>query len=717
MTRTESAYEDWASRPSSGAAAFEHRLGIAVYVAEPGPEGEWLHVSPAIEEILGVLPDDLIADRNLWLSVLHPDDRDTLMDTEVELAVDTRARADYRVIRPDGRVVWLLDDAVVALTDDGRTVMDGYLVDVTTQRRAERMLAAQAAVVERLTGSATLDRVIADLPTAAVAATSAVSCSLQLVGLEPLVALRTDVVEVPADGARTEAEVRGKNGGVSGRVVLTYAPGVEPPPAELEVPTWAAGLVALALSRIEEREKAVTSLALLTATLESTVDGILVVDHDQKIVGHNARFAVLWGIPKELLETAEDAVLLDHVRNQLEDPDAFLRGVHALYERPEETSFDELRFADGRVFERYSQPQWVDGEAVGRVYSFRDVTENRTLQADLREREASLERLVDQVSDYSIVNLDPEGRVVSWNQGAVRIKHYAESEILGRDLSVFFPEEAPYTGRATALLKRAVAEGRARDEGWCLRRDGERFWATTVLTALRDEAGALRGFGLVMQDTTERHAQQQALERRARTLAVLGTIAAVANSATSVGDALDAALVAVCDHGRWDVAHVYLLDDLTGELRHHVWHVDVELDRAVVAGFIAETTSEVPERLALPAEVLAKRRTVWLPELPTPVSARDHAGREAGLVSASGVPILVGDESVGVLEFFSTVPHPFDTDAELVMRHLGAQLARVVEREQAERHSEALARELDRLEEHLLAQRVHSGNIGDRPRV
>ncbi|WP_377644452.1 PAS domain S-box protein [Oryzobacter terrae] len=717
MTRTESAYEDWASRPSSGAAAFEHRLGIAVYVAEPGPDGEWLHVSPAIEEILGVLPEDLIADRVLWLSLLHPDDRERLMTSETELEVDTRARSDYRVIRRDGRVVWLLDDAVVARSDDGRAVMDGYLVDVTTQRRAERMLAAQAAVVERLTGSATLAEVIADLPTAGVAATSAVACSIELDGLEPRVALRTDVEAVPADGARTDAEVRGEDGSVRGRVVLTYAPGVEPPAPELEVPTWAAGLVALAQSRIAERERAVTSLALLTATLESTVDGILVVDHDQRIVGHNSRFAALWAVPDDILAAGDDSSLLDYVVEQLEDPAAFIEGVHRLYDHPEATSVDELRFADGRVFERYSQPQWVGGVPVGRVWSFRDVTEKRTLQADLREREASLERLVDQVSDYSIVNLDPEGRVVSWNQGAARIKQYAEAEILGRDLSVFFPEEAPYTGRAAALLKRAVADGRARDEGWCLRRGGERFWATTVLTALRDEAGALRGFGLVMQDTTERHAQQQALERRARTLAVLGTIAAVANSATSVGDALDAALVAVCDHGRWDVAHVYLLDDMTGELRHHVWHVDVELDRAVVADFIAETTAEVPERLALPAEVLAKRRTVWLPELPAPRSSRDLAGRDAGLVSASGVPILVGEESAGVLEFFSTAPHPFDTDAELVMRHLGAQLARVVERERAERHSEALARELIRLEEHLLAQGAHSGNTGDRPHV
>lgn len=692
---TESAFEDWASRPAPGAAAFEHRLGIAVYVAEPGPEGEWLHASPAIEEILGVTPEALIADRDLWLSLLHPDDRDALMHSEVELELDTRARADYRVIRTDGRIVWLLDDAVYALSRDGRGVMDGYLVDVTDQRRAERMLAAQAQVVERLTGPASLAEVVVDLPAAAVAATSAVACSLELDGLPPIVALRSDVTGVPSLGHTTTADIRTEQGTTDGRVVLTYAPGVVPPEVELDVAGWAAGLVALSLARIAERERAVQSLALLTATLESTIDGILVVDREQRVVGYNSRFATLWNVPADVLAAGDDELLLGSVVSQLEDPADFLDTVHALYDAPEEVSFDELRFADGRVYERYSQPQWIDGKAVGRVWSFRDVTENRRLQADVRDRQANLDRLVDQVSDYSIVNLDPQGRVVTWNQGAARIKNYAEDDIIGRDLAVFFPDDD--AERAAVLLRRAVADGRARDEGWCVRKGGAQFWATTVLTALHDDDGELRGFGLVMQDTTERHAAQQALERRARTLAVLGTIAAVANSATSLGDALDAALVAVCDHGRWEVAHVYLLDDATGELRHHVWHVGVEVDRKDFSEFIATTNATDPADLFLPAEVLAKRRPVWLPDLPPPSAQRDEVGRASGIVSSSGVPVVVGSELAGVLEFHSTVRHPFDTESELVMRHLGAQLARVVERERGERRTAALAREVVRL--------------------
>ncbi|WP_392544561.1 PAS domain S-box protein [Oryzobacter telluris] len=699
MSRTEGAYEGWSRRPRTGAASLDHRLGIAVYVAEPGPVGEWLHVSPAIEEILGVPPAALIEDRDLWLTLIHPEDRDDLMGTEVELELDTRVRQQYRVLRPDGRVVWLLDDAVFARSGDGQAVMDGYLVDVTHQRRAERMLAAQAMIVERLAGAGSLGEVVADLPTAAIAATSAVACTLEVDGLPPRVALRSDVDAVPSHGRSSDAEIHTDDGTRGGRVVLTYPPGVDPPADELDVPAWAAGLVALALTRIAERERAVTSFALLTATLESTVDGILVVDREGRIAGHNARFVSMWGLDPALLAAGDDAKVIASVLGQLREPDSFLDSVRALYDSPEETSFDELLFVDGRVFERYSQPQWVDGEAVGRVWSFRDVTENRRLQDEVREREANLDRMVDQVSDYSIVNLDPEGRVVTWNRGAARIKHYTEAEIIGQDLAVFFPEseDERESGRAAGLLKRAVDEGRARDDGWCLRRDGDQFWATTVLTALLDDDGVLRGFGLVMQDTTERHAAQQALERRARTLAVLGTIATVANSATSIGDALDAALVAVCDHGRWEVAHVYLVDDVTGELRHHVWHVGVEVDRSTFSELIAETGAVAADDLAMPAHVLTARRTVWVQDLPEPTTPLEETARRAGVVSVSGVPVLVGSEPAGVLEFYSTVRHPYDNDAELVMRHLGAQLARVVERERAERHSAALAREVSRL--------------------
>ena len=115
--------------------------------------------------------------------------------------------------------------------------------------------------------------------------------------------------------------------------------------------------------------------SLLLATLEATADGILVVDHAGKIVRFNERFARLWRIPQSILDSGDDDRAIAYVLSQLADPDAFVAKVRELYAHPDQESFDVLEFLDGRVFERYSIPQRSEGRAIGRVWSFRDVTE------------------------------------------------------------------------------------------------------------------------------------------------------------------------------------------------------------------------------------------------------------------------------------------------------------------------------------------------------
>ncbi len=128
-----------------------------------------------------------------------------------------------------------------------------------------------------------------------------------------------------------------------------------------------------AMRRLEQ------AVSLREATLESTADGLLVVDLAGKIVACNQRFLALWRIPQALAASGDDEALLSFVQEQLEDSDAFMRGVRELYGRPETESFDVLRFHDGRVYERLSKPQRVGGAIAGRVWSFRDVTERERL--------------------------------------------------------------------------------------------------------------------------------------------------------------------------------------------------------------------------------------------------------------------------------------------------------------------------------------------------
>ena len=109
--------------------------------------------------------------------------------------------------------------------------------------------------------------------------------------------------------------------------------------------------------------------------------------------------------------------------------------------------------------------------------------------------------------------LDPHGRVVTWNAGAERIKRYKADEIIGQHFSKFYPQEALDRGWPAHELKVATAEGRFEDEGWRVRKDGSRFWANVVITALRDEQGQLRGFSKVTRDLTERKQAEESLRR------------------------------------------------------------------------------------------------------------------------------------------------------------------------------------------------------------
>ncbi|MER7499265.1 PAS domain-containing sensor histidine kinase [Nonomuraea pusilla] len=134
---------------------------------------------------------------------------------------------------------------------------------------------------------------------------------------------------------------------------------------------------------------------------------------------------------------------------------------------------------------------------------------------------ADLRLLVQSVVDYSIFMLDPGGHVVSWNAGAERAKGYAAEEIIGRHFSVFYPPGDVAAGVPERLLAAAVADGRVAAEGWRVRKDGTRFWASVVITALYDETGELRGFGKVTRDLTERRSVARALDERGRLLAHL----------------------------------------------------------------------------------------------------------------------------------------------------------------------------------------------------
>ena len=128
------------------------------------------------------------------------------------------------------------------------------------------------------------------------------------------------------------------------------------------------------------------TLSLLNATLDSTADGILVVDREGRITSFNRKFVEMWRVPESVLASRDDDQALAFVIGQLRDPEAFLGKVRELYGQPEAHSLDTLEFRDGRIVERYSQPQRMDGTTIGRVWSYRDVTERKRLENELEHQ-------------------------------------------------------------------------------------------------------------------------------------------------------------------------------------------------------------------------------------------------------------------------------------------------------------------------------------------
>ena len=132
-----------------------------------------------------------------------------------------------------------------------------------------------------------------------------------------------------------------------------------------------------------------------------------------------------------------------------------------------------------------------------------DNTARKHAEEKLRWTEESFRLMVESVTDYAIVMLDPEGRVVSWNAGAERIKGYSAEEIVGQHFSRFYPGEDIQSGKPQRDLDVVAAKGQFEDEGWRVRQDGSTFWANVVFTAIRDQGGHLRGFAMLTRDLTE----------------------------------------------------------------------------------------------------------------------------------------------------------------------------------------------------------------------
>ena len=427
---------------------------------------------------------------------------------------------------------------------------------------------------------------------------------------------------------------------------------------------------------------------IINRLVELAPDAMVIVDGRGTIVFVNAQTEAMFGYARDELIGRPIEVLMPmrFERQHVAHRAAYIAHPHT---RPMGVGLELAgRRKDGREFPVEISLGPLDTQGGVLISSIiRDVSDRKRVDAALRVSEERYRRLVEAVTDYAIFMLDPEGHVTTWNAGAEHIKGYRADEIIGRHFSCFYPPEDIASGKPESMLRKAAANGTCEDEGWRVRKDGSRFWASVVMTALRDETGALRGFTKVARDITSRN---QAERRLATQLAV----ARLLTEATSLRSVMPRILGAVGEGLGWSYGTFWRLDRTAGVLRfQEAWQAELGHGDALTE---LNRVSSFGRGQGMLGRIWASGQPSWIPDVTRDPEFERVAATPDDLMAMLGFPIFADGEVFGVMEFFSNGIQQPDSELLRLLEAIGNQISQFVARRNAEQQLRRQAVELAR---------------------
>jgi PAS domain S-box-containing protein len=492
-------------------------------ITEASADGLWdwsiktglAELSPRYWEIIGHAPGEVVANREFFQRLVHPEDWPGVLASMTDhLAGKTAdSRIEYRMITKEGMEKWIWGRGkVVERAADGSPLrMVGTISDITLSKQSELLLVKSEqryrGLFENMNEGFALCRMINEDSEPKDFVFLAVNQMFAtLTGLQDVVGKRVSEI-IP--GVREqdpellelfEQVVKTGKPEKTERFLKSLQMWLSLAVYSTEPETCVVVFDVITTRKQVEMELA-ESNSLLNATLEATADGILVVDGHGKVVNFNQKFLQLWQIPASLVARKDDHQLVQYVLAQLAEPARFLAKVEELYHAPQATSWDELKFKDGRVFERYSQPQRLGDNSVGRVWSFRDVTKRRRAEEAQKHERNQLRTLIDHLPDMVYVR-DQAGRFLIANQAFARRMGATTDGLIGKTDADFYAADA---AAGFAANDRKVLAGSEILDHECTVDfpNGESLRIVSTKVPLKTPRGEVIGLVGVIHDITE----------------------------------------------------------------------------------------------------------------------------------------------------------------------------------------------------------------------